>query len=334
MMWNEIKKKVSGNALKILNEKEIQEKLYGEYRTKKPQTPVSILESDPSAKSNHPSHTLDLKPEEGKPGASGTKLHDSWQKMETALQDSIRRVRASQEGSRENKPERIPDSSHFWKWAIAAFLTVLAVPLAIQVSRQIRSRQENPSFSENEPALTQNVSAGPKAAASPKNGSTLLHPDHLPKSAAFQDVQDGALVTKKESHREVLIKKIEAVSEKQAPPKNLDGRSGTVHEESKTTQTTEAASLANIPPANGKAFTIQICTYRTETDARKLIARLEAFKLPAYYQIVPSKQSGSSKFYLVLIGQDPSYSDAQNRLLEFKQLAISKEFPDSYIRRR
>lgn len=101
-------------------------------------------------------------------------------------------------------------------------------------------------------------------------------------------------------------------------------------EKIQTEKTVENITVA--PSRDEKVYAVQICTYRTESDAKKLVERLSELQLPAYY-LSSSARSDSGKFYWVMVGKDASYTQAHERLNEFKQLPISKEFSDSYIRK-
>ena len=109
-------------------------------------------------------------------------------------------------------------------------------------------------------------------------------------------------------------------------------------EMSEAKKTTTERSMVNIrdvvikPVRTERFFSIQICTYRAESDAKKLVGRLEGFNLPAFYTVVPGRQ-GEGKFYIVFVGKDESYSETNTRLSKFKQLPVSHEFPDAYIRK-
>lgn len=85
-------------------------------------------------------------------------------------------------------------------------------------------------------------------------------------------------------------------------------------------------------PALASYYSIQICTYYSESDANNLIEELEALSLPAFHITSPVRGS-ESKMHLVMLGKDASASDAQKRLEEFKKLGISKKFSDAYVRK-
>lgn len=90
-------------------------------------------------------------------------------------------------------------------------------------------------------------------------------------------------------------------------------------------------------PAAGEAkrqsFTIQVCTYRTEADAQKLTDRLKAMDLSARYEIAGSQSGESRRFYIVMIGKENTYEEAQTKLDAFKKLPVAVEFSDAYIRK-
>lgn len=83
-------------------------------------------------------------------------------------------------------------------------------------------------------------------------------------------------------------------------------------------------------PISEKVYSIQVCVFNAQTDAEKLVDRLRELELPAHLETAPRPAGGNR--YIVLLGKDPAYSQAQKRLASFRKLAVSKEFNDAYIR--
>ncbi|MCM8774952.1 MAG: SPOR domain-containing protein [Candidatus Omnitrophica bacterium] len=84
-------------------------------------------------------------------------------------------------------------------------------------------------------------------------------------------------------------------------------------------------------PKQGKYYVIQVATFAVESDAERLIKKFGEVGFSAF---VRSLKSPSGKtYYSVFTGNFKDYSQAQDELEKFRKNQISKSFQDAFIRR-
>lgn len=99
-----------------------------------------------------------------------------------------------------------------------------------------------------------------------------------------------------------------------------------------TRQTDDTPPSAKPPTAAHSFYSVQICTYYTEDDAKRLVEKMRGLGLSGFYQSVPNR-SGSQQLFYVMLGRDVNYFDAQARLEQFKKMPIAEDFRDAYVRK-
>lgn len=93
----------------------------------------------------------------------------------------------------------------------------------------------------------------------------------------------------------------------------------------------EVASKAAAPaPALKKYYTIQLVVYEDISLADKQVARLKEKKLDAFHKSV--KTSRGKQRYQVFVGRFSTFDDAQSRLAQYKKANLLTEFGDSFVR--
>lgn len=93
----------------------------------------------------------------------------------------------------------------------------------------------------------------------------------------------------------------------------------------------EVSSKAAVPvPALKKYYTIQLVVYEDISLADKQVARLKAKKLDAFHKSV--KTSRGKQRYQVFVGRFRTFDDAQSRLAQYKKANLLTEFGDSFVR--
>lgn len=308
-------KKKSDSNLKILNEKEIQQKLYGHYNL--PKTSVGsdsdFSESTPTvanSKTNIASSRLTDEAGSQTETKSGTiqnhlNTSEKTQLSKKATDDSFNfktntksENLRTQPNSLSYQPENAPQRSIAFigdiKLAAFALIGILILGGVLYGAIHLKHRRENLSKELSVISVNNKIEEA-KTVAPVKENRTA------PSKAVLIEQAAKLEVDKSEPIQEIKVEARE-----------------TIKPSASETQ---------------KYYAIQICTYRSEADAEHLTARLSDLKLPAHYVSVPGKQNEKGKFYLVLVGKDATYADAQARLAKFKQMPVWNEFPDAYIRR-
>lgn len=93
----------------------------------------------------------------------------------------------------------------------------------------------------------------------------------------------------------------------------------------------EVPPPAEVPaPPVEKGFVIQVCTYSREEDATRLVGVMEKENLPAFLK--PLRRANGKTFYPVFLGRFLSFREAQEKLKEFRQKSVSRDFTDSFVR--
>ncbi|MDD5670816.1 MAG: SPOR domain-containing protein [Candidatus Omnitrophica bacterium] len=94
---------------------------------------------------------------------------------------------------------------------------------------------------------------------------------------------------------------------------------------SKTTSSVEPS----VKQGTGR-FVIQIATYADENDARKVLNRLKENQIPTF--IKGFERVGGKVYYSVFIGRFESHADAENAYNDFKKSDLAQLFRDAFIR--
>ena len=87
---------------------------------------------------------------------------------------------------------------------------------------------------------------------------------------------------------------------------------------------------APAPSPLKKYYTIQLVVYENVSLADKQVQRLKAKKLDAFHKSV--KTSRGKERYQVFLGHFPTFDDAQSRLAKYKKANLLTEFSDSFVR--
>ena len=90
------------------------------------------------------------------------------------------------------------------------------------------------------------------------------------------------------------------------------------------------APLGESALAKEAPYVIQIATFMTQSDADGLVSRLKTEGLRAFVKSL--SRTGGKVFYCVFIGRFENYSEAQNKLAEFRKRPLAKSFQDAFIR--
>ncbi len=318
-MWQRLKKKSEAD-LRTLNEKEIQQKLYGHYFI-----PKASVGSDDISESKLSTLTT--------PRSASAPLLDRAVKTEPKIQTPPQ----SWESQSEDEPVHKPAEKSFSQFDFS-------------------SKTESARASENKvPFYAQAGIATPRKSAASQwrlaafaiagifiLGAVLYGVIHLKYRGATKTVsaptsvesliQTPSVVQPIEKRRLESREPVKPLSEisSHAVPVSVS-KAEIEHPQKRLQGDVREVVISPVQPQ--KYYSIQICTYKQESDAHKLVTRLENAHMPAHYISAPGKASENSKFYLVLVGKDANYSDAEAHLSKFKQMPISHEFPDAYIRK-
>ena len=152
----------------------------------------------------------------------------------------------------------------------------------------------------------------------PKPVGRSLSISHLSKPAAPHKIAPRIL----ESKKEVTVRetpKVEAVAQKM------------VFSQSAIRSDSPLSLPKQIETARKKYYTIQICTYQREHDARQLTEELKNADLPAYYLKILSSQQ-QIPHYVVFLSKEDTYAEASARLREFRKTQQFQKFSDSFVR--
>ena len=301
-MWDFLKKKnsVGVSSGKILNEREIQEKLYGKYRVpQKNKIEANTKESHRFFSGEANSGIAQLEADQATESPVSEPIENSKKASITAASSSTNYARyATQAAQGSNSPVAylaILKSKRFWK--ILGLLLVLSVgtlilqKLWMQLSEfrsQAKSTQTDNQFSVSDSAIP------------------------VVSSTKKQDV--SATVASSES---ALLETLRNDAASHVPLR----------------EPIETTKSENLNESIENPFSVQVCTYRLESDAQRLTERLQTENFSAFYQPSASRRDRNPKFYVVYVSREATYQDAQLALNKFKQSSISKEFPDAYIRK-
>ncbi len=133
-------------------------------------------------------------------------------------------------------------------------------------------------------------------------------------------------------HTKKPIKKHSALAEKESPltpvEKVLEPSSVVVSSTLNSVTTPVAETIQQ--DAKLFPYVIQIATFATEADAQRLVERLEQEKLRGFMKDL--QRATGKVYYSVFIGRYQNYQEAQSSLEEFRKKDISKSFEDAFLR--
>ncbi len=306
-MWQAFRKKSKEQSSRTLNEKEIQEKLYGQYH-----------------KQNHNTHVLEVEPPQqtfSRPTFNHIKIEEkepeiTFPKLVEPPSDKLHSVNASKTPARSTNqrfgksgeaPQTAGWSHMIQRLSRRNILLIVAFGVCAAFAWQLPWQN---LFSHSQPKIDSSNQLSKAATISQQR--VVLAPGDVTNAKS--------LVTVKKTNEGLPVEKQRTVRSEQNQVANLDQGRG-------------KPPQSAIPEIAERVFAIQICTYRQEDGAKNLTQRLKALKLPVYYQGFPAITNETPRFYIVLLGKYETYSEAQGNLTQFKSLPIAKEFSDAYIRR-
>jgi cell division septation protein DedD len=100
--------------------------------------------------------------------------------------------------------------------------------------------------------------------------------------------------------------------------------------ESSTDTAHETVSAATEPASANKVFVVQVATYVNEDDARQVVDRFHRASFAAFVKV--QRRAEGKHFYSVFLGPYESFRKAQEDLAKFKKNEVSKPFQDAFIR--
>ncbi|PIQ86310.1 MAG: hypothetical protein COV74_05445 [Candidatus Omnitrophica bacterium CG11_big_fil_rev_8_21_14_0_20_45_26] len=329
-MWFIFKKKNSNAPLKTLNEQEIQEKLYGRYHQKqKASNHFGTLGSSDETLTLSADNQINLQ----------TKKENKTRPANTAVLDLPKVAKAETPPSHKTysiplAPTPIKTTPNLWgyvrdltnrifslfswRYTVAAMILLAGIGLLSLIPwDKFKSREMPPPVIQRDRAVLRTPI--PQETQTPavvtKIPATAENPD---KKATAEESAQGSKVEEKAQQTISTETEKQAISEAQG--KNMG--------EPPVSDVSSAA-------ATQKSYTIQVCTYVQEADAKMLVEKLETENLPAFYQESGNTSGASAgrQFYVVFLGKDKGYSEAKERLAAFKKLSVSKDFSDAFIRR-
>jgi len=313
-MWSFSNKNKSNIPLRPLNEKEIQEKLYGTYRKK-------------SQRNLRPASSAQLlKPLKEDPVGTTTTVKSVVERVEASEfieSPSVTQAEVSSE-SELPTPQWLKIATHcqfnllgtvqdFIRRLIALFAWkyTSAVVIGAIILFSVAQIPWSDIFSKSQKIGTNDFFASEK-----KNQIVIM---------SRSDTTQVEVVD-------------EGKTSEQPPVENIANDLNTKPAETDEAQSIQTESDGSdggemAPPAAARQYTIQVCTYVAETDAQGLVDKLIADKLPAFYEPSGNLSGGQAKFYVVYLGRDNSYTDSRIRLNRFKTMPIAQDFTDAFIRR-
>lgn len=328
--------KKGNENMRTLTEKEIQDKLYGKYRSSQnlleEEVPVSDVKPEALASGHHPADLFQTKSSsaEKKEGPVTSSASASFSPG-TKNQKKFTVKHVEQKNSGAGLLKILGVIFNILKSIFSAFGKVLQV-LASSIANFFLS------VDFRKPEV--------KKAVSWIGGLCILFAIFL--GIHFLNVQREAAM--KVPHKHVAVKKEPAKKEASAAPATEDTDNSLSKPQSDATQVQEPSQSKDSKPASARAsksanpvkervsgkaegkgtFVIQVATFAIEGDASRLVDQLKEEKLNAFSK--PLSRSGGRTYYCVFIGRFLSYGAAQGKLSEFRKKAISKSFQDSFIR--
>lgn len=92
----------------------------------------------------------------------------------------------------------------------------------------------------------------------------------------------------------------------------------------------EPPAPPSLREAEGR-YAIQVCTYASQGDAERLVARLQNENFTAFVKDLRRSATGKV-YYAVFAGRFKDYDEAKTALANFQKKEISKPFQDAFIR--
>jgi cell division septation protein DedD len=89
-------------------------------------------------------------------------------------------------------------------------------------------------------------------------------------------------------------------------------------------------TAAPAAPETRAGFGVQVATYVNEDDAQSALGRFQKAGFEAF--VKSAKRSEGKRFYSVYLGPFESYRQAQTELAKFKKHEVSKPFQDAFVR--
>lgn len=141
---------------------------------------------------------------------------------------------------------------------------------------------------------------------------------------------------------QVLAEKIKASLEKgkpaQPPAVSVSSPSAARPAVRETQVTAVSPEAAPVRPAEVQAkpaaleapYVVQIATFASEIDAQNLVESFEGENLPAFTKDL--KRAGGKIYYSVFLGRYKNYQEAQRGLGFFRKKVVAKSFQDAFIR--
>ncbi len=318
-------KKKSGDQLRTLSEKEIQDKLYGSFRT----AAGSVRDAEYSRETM--TATLPKAPatEYFKPAAPKTEQPKAPQvhAEKPAVERPAERPRSWQPGkqSAETKPPAPRKPSSFNGAKAAKFFSDLshktgsalivlfreAVALFIQLILALDFRK-------------------PKVRLAVYWGMAGLFLTVLLAGIHFLNIQRETAM--KKPRRAAIVQPVDETSAAQAQPKKK------AQKQTQTDAPLSAAQTEAAPAATDRAVevnragshVIQVATFAAEADAVKLSSRLKEDSLSSF--VKPLTRSSGKVYYCVFIGRFTDAPAAEKKLDEFRQKEVAKSFQDAFVR--
>ncbi len=280
-MWFS-KQKEKDEPLKVLKEREIQEKLYGRFRKPYPETVSGdansgMPENQTATITAQPKPAISIEPPKPKEASqSRPSINSTYQTKTSAASESYRQA-AIPRSSRSLRILNIPVMIKLLGFVVLSIVVFFAAWwFAIQFHRSKSPVNEQP--------VREGV-------------STLVAP--------APQAYSGKPSSSETASRVDQIEKVEPAS---------------------------GSPSANEPALPSNFYSIQICTYYSESDANKLIEEMKALNIPAFHRTSGIRGS-DSKLHMVMLGKDATFQEAQKRLEQFQKTEISKKFLDAYVRR-
>lgn len=318
--------------MKTLNEKEIQEKLYGKYRVPKKAVEATgseaeILDRSLASPSEFIAKPSNISTDSAQKPLSQTQKPNSISYTNFTKTNTVFTSHSPIKTEQERQPiwKQIEVNSLLKMSGLIA-IGLIGTLFAGQIFVKHQPRKQMNGYQESKVVMHRAILEEPRREISALQAKKSSESPAPILESAAKTAHQAQISSKRDIKIEPIISRSVRSEDSLAAAAAVDSaRAGM--------KPKEEPEIQKIIPGE-KLYSVQICTYRSESDAQKLVGRLKESNLSAFYQEVPGRQDGgNSKFFLVLLGKEPSYSDAQARLSEFKQLPISKEFSDSYIRR-
>ncbi len=101
-------------------------------------------------------------------------------------------------------------------------------------------------------------------------------------------------------------------------------------EETSAVSLREADGALQMSDYKQGSHVIQVATFATEDDAKRLSSKIKESGMPSF--VKPLTRSTGKVYYCVFIGRFTSAQDAEKRLEQFKKKEVSRSFQDAFVR--